>query len=242
MTTELIDVSGFAHRAFHSLDPVLNRNGTNIAPLKALAEITKQKPDAVYVLEGENSRGYRQKILPSYKSNRKNEPEKRAVLEKVKPLLIKTGVKIMQAPMGFEADDLIADMVKEPGEFIIVSQDKDFLQVLSDNPSDKKVQIWDPVKKIFKNALFCMSRFGVKPSEFIFYQALVGDQADCIPGVKGIGPVAATKIIKECKGDPETLDENWEWFAEKFPKLKSDDAVVHFVASSHCVRLGVRSK
>ena len=237
----LIDVSGYAHQAFHALPAERNKNGTPCSVLRAVGEIMKKKPHAIYCFDGDDSRGFRQNILPSYKANRPPVHEDLKVqLPLLQNLADKLGVKKMVATKGWEADDLIFDMARAGEACVIVSRDKDLIQAISDDPKDKNVQLYDSFKKIFKDANYCLSHFGVKPSQFLYFQSLVGDSADNIPGIPGIGPVAAQKIIEETGGDPNVLQDKWAWFADKFKKMKNEDAAVKWVASWQCVKLGVR--
>jgi len=107
---------------------------------------------------------------------------------------------------GYEADDIIATVAKDAKQkgikVQIVSSDKDLYQLIDDD----KVLIYDPMKKIKVNQHECIEKFGVKPSQIVDYLAIVGDSADNIPGVKGIGPKGARKLLSEY----ESLKEIYE--------------------------------
>ena len=139
---------------------------------------------------------FRNKIFPKYKANRGDAPED---LIPQFPL-IRECVKSFNIPQleieGFEADDLIATYVKlaekDKIETIIVSSDKDLMQLVSD-----KVTMLDPMKNKKIEIKDVEEKFGVKPNKVIFIQALTGDKVDNIPGAPGIGPKTASQLINE---------------------------------------------
>jgi DNA polymerase-1 len=102
---------------------------------------------------------------------------------------------------GYEADDLIGTIAKKvvddhDKEVIIVTGDRDLLQLV--NPH---VNILMPLSGLTKTALFdeaaVEAKYGVHPRQFIDYKALIGDQSDGYPGVTGIGPKSAAKLLQE---------------------------------------------
>jgi len=101
------------------------------------------------------------------------------------------------AKEGYEADDIIATLAKygkEQGLKVrIVSHDKDLYQMIEDG----KVVMYDSVKRKEITEQECVEKFGVKPKDFINFQALLGDSSDNVPGVKGIGKVGASKLINK---------------------------------------------
>jgi len=92
---------------------------------------------------------------------------------------------------GYEADDIIGFLTKIlPGEKVIVSTDKDYLQLVSEEVSvylQKK--LYTPVE--------VQERFGFTPDKFVMYRAMVGDESDNIKGVRGVGDVTARKVLQE---------------------------------------------
>ena len=110
---------------------------------------------------------------------------------------------------GYEADDVIASAVRfaknHDIKVRIVTHDKDLYQLIDDG----KVVIYDPMKKIEIDREKCFEKFGVYPDKINEYLALVGDTADNVPGVKGIGPKGAKKLLDDF-GDIETIYANLE--------------------------------
>ena len=139
---------------------------------------------------------FRSDIYSEYKAHRPPMPED---LREQIPLLGDAcdalGVTTVQKT-AFEADDLIAtfsqSMSAEQIKTRIVGVDKDLMQLIND-----KVHMYNPVKSqmIYSNDV--VEKFGVLPHQMTSFQAIVGDASDNIPGIKGIGPVNATKLLKE---------------------------------------------
>jgi DNA polymerase I len=107
-------------------------------------------------------------------------------------------------------------------EVVIVTGDRDMLQLVN-----KKVKVLMPLLGITKTALFdekaVEEKYGVKPSQFIDYKALIGDASDGYPGVTGIGPKGAANLLKEY-GTFENLYENIPSLPEKIGLKLATDA------------------
>ena len=105
---------------------------------------------------------------------------------------------------GFEADDLVATIVKkfksDDLKIIIASSDKDLAQLVSEN-----VKILDPIKGKFFDQVELEKKFGIPPSKIVDYLALVGDASDNVPGVPGVGPKTAVKLLQQF-GSAEDID------------------------------------
>ena len=114
---------------------------------------------------------------------------------------------------GFEADDLVgtyAKLARENGfEVVMVTGDKDFIQLISD-----QCTLWDPMKDTVKDVNTIKQDMGIDPEQFIDILGLAGDSADNIPGVRGVGPKTALKLIAEF-GSIEALYENLESLKNK---------------------------
>ena len=122
---------------------------------------------------------------------------------------------------GFEADDIIGTLSgfgKEQGwEVVIVSGDKDFAQLI-----DPKVSMYDTMKNKVYDEQAVVEKWGVHPDQFIDYLALIGDSSDNIPGVRGVGPKTAEKLLAEYK-TLEGVYENVENVSGKALKAKLAD-------------------
>lgn len=142
----------------------------------------------------------------------------------IKDILEAMNIKFVEK-QGFEADDLIGSLAKigekEGVEPIVITGDKDALQLISDNT---KVLI--TVKGVSQFTLYneevFTEEFGFPPKDFVDYKALLGDKSDNIPGVKGIGKVAGTNLITKY-GSIEVIYENIDEISPAGMKAKLED-------------------
>jgi DNA polymerase-1 len=199
----VIDTFGFFFRSFYALPQHLkNKDGFPTGLLTGFTNFisTLQKQhDSDYLIFAIDTKGptFRNEIDPNYKANRKAPPEE---LTMQLPIAIewidKMGYKTL-GQVGFEADDMIATVVKlakDKGYDVrVVSHDKDLYQLIDDG----KVVVIDAIKRKSMDEDACYEKYGVTPSQFIDYQSILGDSADNVPGVKGIGKVGAEKLLKE---------------------------------------------
>ncbi|XP_024044648.1 uncharacterized protein LOC18048219 isoform X8 [Citrus clementina] len=142
---------------------------------------------------------FRHTLYPSYKNNRPPTPDTIVQgLQYLKASIKAMSVKVIEVP-GVEADDVIGTLavrsVDAGFKVRVVSPDKDFFQILS--PSLRLLRI---APRGFDMASFGMEDFArkygeLKPSQFVDVISLVGDKADNIPGVEGIGDVRAVQLI-----------------------------------------------
>ena len=207
----LIDGSGYIYRAFYALPPMTRGDGTPVNAVYGfcamLMKLLKETPaDYLAVMFDTSRQTFRMDIFPDYKGTRRETPEE---LIPQFPLLRQAvdAFGIAQAEMnGFEADDLLATYARsaheEDAEVTIVSADKDLMQLVGSG-----VTIFDPMKQRVVNAEQVMEKFGVTPDKVVDVQALAGDTADNVPGVRGIGIKTAAALINEY-GSLENLLDN----------------------------------
>ncbi len=198
----LIDTMAYVFRAFHALPPMSNAKGlpTN-AVLGFCRMILKLKktfhPAYIACVNDASGPTFREEIFPAYKANRK-EPDPDLVPQF--DLCRRAATEAFNLPLlelrGFEADDLIATLarkfVAQGYETVIVSSDKDLMQLVGD-----KVTMWDPMKDRVIGREQVIERFGVPPEQVTDVQALIGDSTDNIPGVKGVGEKTAPGLIQK---------------------------------------------
>ena len=144
---------------------------------------------------------FRHKMYPEYKANRDAAPEE---LHEQVPRIVET-LKKMNIPYmakeGFEADDLIATLTENATRLgidsVMVTGDKDLLQLVNEHVKALR----PPKKGQPKYELFGSSEvkehYQVSPSQIIDFLSLIGDSADNVPGVKGIGEKGASKLLEE---------------------------------------------
>ncbi len=203
----IIDTFGFFFRSFFALPPLSNKAGFPTGLLTGflnLVAATEKEFKSDYILFALDSKGpsFRSEIDPEYKAHRDPPPED---LVKQLPIAVewiqKMGFTCM-GETGFEADDIIATVARlaaDQGYLVhVISHDKDLYQLIDDD----RIVVVDAIKRKKMNEEACFDKYGVHPKQFVDYQALLGDSADNVPGVKGIGKVTAEKLLKA----HETLD------------------------------------
>lgn len=198
-TLTIIDTFGFFFRSFYALPPLKNAQGFPTGLLVGFCNLLQnlyKDPSCTYIafaLEG-GGESKRKALFSEYKANRGEAPME---LKMQLPIAIKWIEQMGFLNLsieGYEADDIIASLKplahKKHIALRIISHDKDLYQLIDEN-----TYIYDPIhKKDIKEAQ-CVEKYGVKPSNFIDYQALVGDSADNVAGIKGIGAKSAEKLI-----------------------------------------------
>jgi DNA polymerase-1 len=202
----LLDAFGLIFRSYHAFvdRPILNAEGKNINALfgffKTLFQLVReQKPTHLVVMYDSKTPTFRDELFAQYKAQRDAAPDDLiAVLPEIEQILDALGVPVMQRD-GFEADDLIATgarWCRENGvECLIVSNDKDLLQMVGGPVKALRSGFkggWSVVgpEEVFESR-------GVHPGQIADWLALVGDTADNIPGVKGIGDKTAIQLLSE---------------------------------------------
>lgn len=197
----IFDVSNIFYRAFWGSDKLSTSHGFPTQGLHGFVRMIQSilrdhRPDLVaFAMEGGGD-SPRKQIEPLYKANRSEIPQDlKLQLESLPDLMHVMGYPTFKFA-GFEADDTIATLVKkalEQGlEPVIVSSDKDFMQLLT--PPVKMLHV---AKNEMMGHQEVFAKYGIMPEQFIDYLAIVGDTSDNIKGVKGIGEKGAQKLISQ---------------------------------------------
>lgn len=213
----LIDGHSILNRAFFGLPDLTNSEGLHTNAVYGFLNILfkileEEQPDYLTVAFDVHAPTFRHKMFDAYKGTRS--PMDDALRQQVplmKEMLTAMGVRIVEME-GYEADDIlgtIAGMGEREGmDVSVVSGDRDLLQLATEHvkiriPKTKKTgtEIEDYLAEDVKN------RYLVTPKEFIDVKALMGDTADNIPGVPGIGEKTATALIGRY-GSIEAVHEN----------------------------------
>ncbi|AVP87232.1 DNA polymerase I [Candidatus Phycorickettsia trachydisci] len=223
-STLIIDGYGFAFRSFHIQPPLTYKDfpvgciyGFTSMLLKLINDFQPQRAAVVFDHAGPT---FRHEIYPEYKQHRPPVPE---ALKMQLPLLRDAAsalnFKVLEAA-GFEADDIIASLAKKANSkgdrAIIISSDKDLMQLVND-----KVWMFDPVNQIYIKLDEVVKKFGVTPAQMLDYLSIVGDSADNVPGIKGLGPKAASSLLQEF-GNLENIYAN----LDKLPENKRKELLV----------------
>ncbi len=202
----LIDGNAILHRAYHAYPPVFtDKEGHPVNAVYGffamlLKLLEDQHPDFLAICFDRHAPTFRQELFAGYQQGR---PAMQDDLVIQVPILQKSledvGIPLFGID-GYEADDLLGSLSvlakKEGLETVIVTGDRDLLQLVNSH-----VKILMPLTGITKTALYgekeVEEKYGVKPSQFIDYKALVGDASDGYPGVTGIGPKGAANLLQK---------------------------------------------
>ncbi|TBR17571.1 DNA polymerase I, partial [bacterium] len=197
----LVDAHAYLHRAFHAFPPLTNKGGEPVGALFGFARmllglIKKQKPDYVAVCFDTPEPTFRHKAYAAYKAQRaETDPALKTQLNMAPEMVKAMGLPAAALP-GFEADDLMATLaargVKEGLRVVLVSGDKDALQLVDDD-----VKVWNEAKGVLFDAGKVEEKFKVRPDQLVDYLAIVGDASDNVKGVAGVGPVGAAKLLNK---------------------------------------------
>ncbi len=208
----LIDGTAQVYRAFYAVRELSTSNGfpTNaiFGFIRMLTKLIQDEaPQYLGVTFDLAGPTFRHEMFEDYKAHRPDTPE-----ELIQQLpKIKEYLKCMNIPIyemqGFEADDLLATLAKkaeaEGMKTVIVSSDKDLLQLVS----DKVVTLSERMgHKVIYTREKVKEKYGIEPSQIKDFLGLVGDSSDNIPGVKGIGPKTATKLLQQFASLEELLE------------------------------------
>lgn len=226
----VIDGSSLIHRAFFALPPLMTKQGLHTGAVYGLCNMLLKllgdlQPAYMAVAFDKSRKTFRTELYADYKGQRKPTPSE---LSEQFPLAMKVlgtmGIPTLELD-NYEADDIIGTFAvhaPEDVEVIIVTGDRDELQLV-----DTRTKVYYTKRgisdiQIFDEAEFAAIYEGLVPKQLIELKGLMGDASDNIPGVPGVGPKTALKLIKEY-GDVETVLENIDKVSGKALKAKLAD-------------------
>ena len=201
MKLVLVDGNNHIFRAFFAIRNMSRGDGmaTNaiygfVMMLEGL--LRDEKPDAIAVAFDISKSSFRVALYPDYKANRSPTPEDlRPQLPWVRDVVRAFGIPVLEVD-GWEADDVLATLAchaaEDGAQVTIVSTDKDLMQLV-----DGRIEMLDTMKGLRYGPAQVEEKWGVPPTKLVEFQALCGDTSDNIPGVAGIGPKGAAKLIQE---------------------------------------------
>ena len=212
----LVDGSAYIFRAYHRLPPLTDPQGTPVGAVYGYTTMLWKLADDLHKADGPThlavildagSTSFRNEIYEQYKANRPEPPED---LVPQFPL-IRDATRAFSLPCieenGLEADDLIASYAKEATrrgwDVTIVSSDKDLMQLVGrcaephDGVEGGCIDMLDTMKSQRIDIPEVKEKFGVGPELVGDVLALMGDSVDNVPGIFGIGPKTASKLIQE---------------------------------------------
>lgn len=201
----IIDGNSLINRAFYGMPDLTTRDGIHTNAvfgfLKMLNKLVEEyKPTHISVAFDMKAPTFRHLEYKEYKAQRKGMPSELAQqMPILKEVLDAYNIHRIELE-GFEADDLIGTVAnmaeKEDFEVIIVTGDKDALQLSSDKTKVMITRKGISLLEEFKPA-DVVEKFGVTPAQIIDFKGLCGDKSDNIPGVPGIGEKTAAKLLAQ---------------------------------------------
>jgi DNA polymerase-1 len=249
----LVDASSYFHRAYHASAKTIRRRdgqhtGAIITFCWSMMKIFRmnrtamgRRPTHAAIIMDSRGKNFRHEIYPDYKANRNAyEDELEAQLPFIPAIAEAFNIPCIMMP-GWEADDVIAtyaDIAPREGmNVVIASSDKDLMQLVGpkvfmyDAMKDRDPERYDTSNAIIDtDAVF--EKWGVFPWQMCDMQALMGDAVDNVPGVMGIGPKIAAKLIKQFGSFERVLDAA-EWDSEGFtPKMH-----INIIEAAEAVRV-----
>jgi DNA polymerase I len=237
----IIDGNAILHRAFHALPPLTTKSGEPINAVYGLVSmllrvITDIKPTHITVTFDEKEKTFRQIELPTYQAQRpKMMDELSSQFSKAREFLKAANIPVYSKP-GYEADDVIGTIAtKAKEEVVIVTGDRDQLQLIDDK---KSIKLYMPVAGLINAKLYgeaeTVERMGVPPTQITDLKALTGDASDNYFGVPGIGPKTAITLLtkyKTVKEIYEHLDELPDKVREKLENGKKSAGQSYMLAT-----------
>ncbi|HEY8604927.1 DNA polymerase I [Tsuneonella suprasediminis] len=247
----LVDGSAYIFRAYHRLPPLTNPEGTPVGAvygyttmLWKLAEDlhTADGPTHLAVVLDKSSKSFRNDIYDQYKANRPEPPED---LRPQFPL-IRDATRAFSLPLveepDVEADDMIASYARAAAakgwDVTIVSSDKDLMQLVGPGKDGTgTIDMLDTMKNARIGVPEVEEKFGVAPELVGDVLALMGDSVDNIPGIFGVGPKTASKLIAEHGSLTAALDS-----AAEMKKSKLKERLIEHRADAELSRVLVTLK
>ena len=204
----LLDAYALIFRGYYAFikNPRINSKGMDTSAIMGFMNslmdvIKREKPDHLAVAFDNGGSNLRNEIYPEYKAHRDATPEAiKIAIPYIQDLLRAMHIPIIEVK-GYEADDLIGTIAKqaekENYQVFMVTPDKDFAQLVSENIFMYKparmgngIEIWGIPEVLAKFEI-------ERPDQVIDFLGMMGDAADNIPGLPGVGEVTAKKLLKE---------------------------------------------
>lgn len=217
----LIDGENLLHQSFHKFENLKASNGKPTGAIFGFFKslhmyINRFNPSDMVITFDNGHSKHRVELNPNYKIHRKDISYDRESLQIQKHIILDilgmlriNYIFDKDNSTNYEGDDFLAYQFykiygnKDTKRVLIISSDKDFNQLLI----GRRVKIYNPRKEEYVTEDNCKELFGYTPEETVKYLSMVGDKSDDIPGIKGIGPVKARKILDEYPGHKD-----WERF------------------------------
>lgn len=224
----LLDAYALIYRAYYALNknPRINSKGLNTSAILGFANtlwevLSNENPDYIGVVFDPKGGTFRNEMYPAYKANREKTPEDISLsIPYIKQLIEAFNIPVVLVE-NYEADDVIGTLAKQAEKenllIFMMTPDKDFGQLVSEN-----IKMYKPARMGNKAEILGVEevceKFGVqRPEQVIDFLGLSGDVSDNIPGIAGVGPVTAKKLIAQFDSIEEMVKRTDEI---KNPKLR----------------------
>lgn len=234
----LIDGHAILYRAFYALPPLTTSKGEPVGAVFGFCSmlwrvIQDLKPKYLAVTFDRPAPTFRQKLYVAYQAQRPKMADELATqVDLLHQVLATMGIAVFERD-GYEADDVIGTLAKKATkrqsdkatkkiEVVIVSGDRDMLQLLHE-----RVRVLAPVVGITKMVLYDKKKvgekYGLEPSQWVDFKALMGDPSDNYPGVSGVGPKTAADLL-ERYGTLENIYQNLGKLPQKLAQALAEGA------------------
>lgn len=201
----LIDGNAILHRAYHALPPLTTKDKEPINAVYGfismlLRTIQDLGPTHIMVAFDRKEPTFRHEEFEEYQAHRPEmDKDLAGQFDKAKDVIGAFGIPTYEK-IGFEADDVMGTIAerlqKKVDEVVIVTGDKDILQLVNG-----KVKVFLLLRGVTRGKVYgkksVVEKLGVRPCQVPDFKALAGDPSDNYPGVRGIGPKTAEKLLKK---------------------------------------------
>jgi len=203
--TLILDCNNLCYSAFHTFGELSfeeKKVGVIFGFLQRILFLANKFETTKFIFCWDSKKNYRKILYPEYKANRRRDLTPQEEIDYAlafkqfdalrKEVLPKLGFANILQQNGYEADDLLAEIVlKTEGDFIIVSTDKDLYQLLN------RCDIYNQKTKKIITAIDFKNTYDIDCSYWVQAKSLMGDAGDNIPGISGVGVAKAIQHIKD---------------------------------------------
>ena len=196
----LVDGSSYLYRAFHAFPPLTNSAGEPTGAMYGVLNMLKSlisqvQPSHIAVVFDAKGKTFRDEMFEQYKSHRPPMPDDlRKQIQPLHDIIRALGIPLLVIE-GVEADDVIGTLAvaasKANQKVLISTGDKDMAQLVDDN-----IMLINTMKNTLLDRDAVIEKYGIPPELIIDYLALMGDSADNIPGVAGVGEKTALGLLQ----------------------------------------------
>ena len=196
----LVDGSSYLYRAFHAFPPLTNSAGEPTGAMYGVLNMLKSlisqvQPSHIAVVFDAKGKTFRDEMFEQYKSHRPPMPDDlRKQIQPLHDIILALGIPLLVIE-GVEADDVIGTLAvaasKANQKVLISTGDKDMAQLVDDN-----IMLINTMNNTLLDRDAVIEKYGIPPELIIDYLALMGDSADNIPGVAGVGEKTALGLLQ----------------------------------------------